>query len=587
MKKKTLFIVVIIALFVAGGLLYITGKPSGEGAGATQSEVNGSILYDEENATEGVSFTPEKVEVIRIPEATTIENGDKEAFYANEEFADIIPADAASFSAKDIPSSYDSRDVDGKSYVTSVKNQGFTALCWAYVTLGAVETDILKHNSKLSASDIDLSEKHLSYYNMHSSEGSLGANIDADYREFVNAENEEGAWLFDYGTNYLDAGGVTNYSISVLSAWKGPVTDKGNDSLRNINRKEVVFKDNGDKPSIAYESEYHVQDVIEMKVDSGNLDLIKQMIMEHGSVAVGICADDKFWGPQFKTIYSHYEGKDITIADHEVLIVGWDDDFPASEFSYAPPGNGAWLCRNSWGEKKGYDGYFYLSYYDETIGTNNVAAYSVACKDSDRWYDNNYQAAGFISYVESGMYDDENYVTAFSPSVNLYGMLYLADKDELLKAIGLFSMETYQQYEFFIYLNPEKTEMSIDQEGKETTDKAGYRIDFERLKSPEKTFKASAIGGGYHTFELPEEITLNKGDEFLILVKPRTEGRLAFESEIDSVSAPSYDEWDYLMGNVHNHYEASGCSYYIADDGTALVSQQDKDFFVKAYTNNR
>ena len=73
----------------------------------------------------------------------------------------------------------------------------------------------------------------------------------------------------------------------------------------------------------------------------------------------------------------------------------------------------------------------------------------------------------------------------------------------------------------------------------------------------------------------------------MILVKPRTEGRLAFESEIDSVSAPSYDEWDYLMGNVHNHYEASGCSYYIADDGTALVSQQDKDFFVKAYTNNR
>lgn len=89
-----------------------------------------------------------------------------------------------------------------------------------------------------------------------------------------------------------------------------------------------------------------------------------------------------------------YECRDKE-ANHMVQLVGWDDDYPAENFTWkegdivhTPEGNGAWLCKNSWGSKTyGYDingvtyyndwgikdeegrdtGFFWLSYYDSSI----------------------------------------------------------------------------------------------------------------------------------------------------------------------------------------------------------------------------
>ena len=66
-------------------------------------------------------------------------------------------------------------------------------------------------------------------------------------------------------------------------------------------------------------------------------------------------------------------------ADHAVTIVGYDDDFAKENFKrkYAngkemensiPPENGAFIVKNSWGlADENDDGYFYLSYYDQSI----------------------------------------------------------------------------------------------------------------------------------------------------------------------------------------------------------------------------
>ena len=56
-------------------------------------------------------------------------------------------------------------------------------------------------------------------------------------------------------------------------------------------------------------------------------------------------------------------------ANHAVTIVGWDDNFSAENFlaDKRPPADGAWIVRNSWGDGYGIDGYFYLSFYDQTI----------------------------------------------------------------------------------------------------------------------------------------------------------------------------------------------------------------------------
>ena len=122
----------------------------------------------------------------------------------------------------------------------------------------------------------------------------------------------------------------------------------------------------------------YVRDVHMVPDRGGPLDNdnLKQAIMDYGAVATFMFVNAGSFNLTHNTYY--YDGPDIPGAGHLVCLVGWDDNFDRSKFNPSgapasvPPGNGAWIARNSWGTAFGEAGYFYISYYDVWIGTDNA-----------------------------------------------------------------------------------------------------------------------------------------------------------------------------------------------------------------------
>ena len=128
--------------------------------------------------------------------------------------------------------------------------------------------------------------------------------------------------------------------------------------------------------------------------DSRAVAAIKSELYAGHGVSAGYCLDEKsdvdhpvteFFN---RNNWAHYTWKKQD-PNHRVCIVGWDDNYDASNFQNSagvtPPGNGAWIVKqssggeadgqefpnkNAWGivnEDGEHTGYFYLSYYDQSL----------------------------------------------------------------------------------------------------------------------------------------------------------------------------------------------------------------------------
>jgi hypothetical protein len=193
-----------------------------------------------------------------------------------------------------------------------------------------------------------------------------------------------------------------------------------------------------------------------------------------------------YYNPTTAAYYDRYRSG----GNHAVTIIGWDDTFPKTSFSTQPPGNGAWICQNSWGTSWGKSGYFYVSYYDLNMGhvENAVVSSSVS-------YTKNYQWDPF------GMTNSYGWVTTDTA----YGAnVFTATSSASLKAIGLWSAVPGTQYEAKIYVNPTSTKPNSG-----------------TLKS---TISGTISGTGYYTKPLPVSVPHTSGQKFSVVVKFRTPG---------------------------------------------------------------
>ncbi len=555
------------------------------------SEKDAELIADQEadgkNESEDsagtIIVTPSKLSEISVPEAIVIEDTDTNLIKTADKTETDYPVKTEN---REIPSLYISDLAEGKDLITPVRNQGYTALCWNFSALGAIEADLLAHYDVFETDKLNLSEKHGAYYNMHKAEGSYNGGIDDDYREFVfNPEKE--AWLDAYDTSYLSVGGVADYCVSLYTAWKGPVMDEGDNSFTTIKGQSAIYTDNTKIPTDPYKDNVcHVQGVYEVPATEKNRELIKRMILEHGAVTASVRTEDGFWTGRKMALYDYKRYGGDNVADHEILIIGWDDNYAASKFITSPENNGAFICKNSWGTRYGSEGYFYLSYEDNILTHNNVAAYDCVIEGDKRWYDGNYQYAGFLTQVNDAITDQKNVVYMLEENNKSYGIDITAMSDEELCAVGLFSMSTDMDYEISIY---DTTDISVKDYS--TDEKA----DGEKVSAYNKEELGDAlyngeyhlITGGYHTLELSKTIDISKDKSYFVLVTPKKKEKLVFEKEMDYTGEENYDEWKHNLGALHNVNVASGHSFLQDESGDFYIRQDAKDFFVKAYTKKK
>lgn len=164
-------------------------------------------------------------------------------------------------------------------------------------------------------------------------------------------------------------GGNNSISVGTLSAWKGPVSSEAlpYNSITENGEDLSAFE------NMRYDADYHLQNAFFVPVNSDggmvDIEVAKKTLMEYGGLSMAYCSDQKYFNDDTCAQYCPMTLTEVP-PDHEVLIVGWDDNYPKENFNedYRPENDGAWLVQNSWGtlyDKLG--GYFWLSYEDKTI----------------------------------------------------------------------------------------------------------------------------------------------------------------------------------------------------------------------------
>ena len=386
-----------------------------------------------------------------------------------------------------IPDKFDLRDY---GWVSSVKNQAGMGACWTFGMTGTLESALLK-----------------------------ATNITTDFSE-NNMQNTMLKYSI-YGCPLIVEGGINCISTGYLLSWLGAFTQDAD-----------IYDEIGKlSPVITTQNDIHVQDVMftpNNEIPNGTQ--LKLAIMKYGSIDVGFFGQattnevNPYYNPE---TYAHYVNESIE-PSHAVSIIGWDDNFNASNFLITPPGDGAWIVKNSYGTGWGDNGFFYISYYDKTLlNSQDVTNYATSIIiENTEPYNKNYQ----YNIIWGGDFKSGNQNVSY---MNEFEAL----ENDLIAAVGTYFDKEGMNYTVEIYVNDE---LKLTQTG----------------VSPYF---------GYRTIKLNEYVPIMQGD--------------VFKAVITSNAAPTVN-----LTYVRPHYTQN--TSFISFDGEAWEDTYDSGYItcLKVYT---
>ncbi len=367
-----------------------------------------------------------------------------------------------------------------------VKNQGVFSTCWATAAITALETTLKPEI------DYELSVDHMTFQN-------------------------------SFKTNQYD-GGEYSMALAYLLGWQGPVLEE-DDPYGDRKSDDTL------SPVV------HVQEAQIIK--SKDFQTIKEMVYKYGGVQTSLYTSMR--SASGSSIYYNKEEAAYCYIgtekpNHDVVIIGWDDNYPKENFNADIDTDGAFICQNSGGTEFGKDGIFYVSYADVNIGVHNVVYTRVEGTDN---YDRIYQTdlcgwQGILGYDASKAY----FANVYKPMTR-----------ELVKAVGFYATDVDTSYTVYIATN------------------IGEGADFSSMTQVASgTFK----NAGYYTVKLDESVEVYPGQRYAVIVKidtPNSTRPVAVEMvksyatlTVDLTDGEGYISYSGLSWeNVEDKYECNVC----------------------------
>lgn len=391
-----------------------------------------------------------------------------------------------------IPYKYNYEDV---GRVPQVSNQGNLGTCWAFAALTAVSSSIMPKEELIFSVD------HMTINNSYN----LAQNVGGDY----------------------------SMAMAYLLAWQGPVLEKDDEYGDGISDSSLI-------------AVKHVQEA--QIIEAKDYETIKKMIFKYGGVQSSFYAsilndnlsNTKYYNSETNSYC--YVGSEKP--NHDIVIIGWDDNYPKENFNADVENDGAFICRNSWGADFGNNGNFYISYYDTNIGVHNVVYTKVEEADN---YDNIYQA-DLCGYIGQLGYDKES---------AYFANAYTAENDEEIKAVGFYA--TGVDTEYSIYVCEDFKDVSS----------------LARRSNPVVTGKVK--NSGYYTIKLDNKIKVSAGQKYAIIIRittPNSSRPIAVEysynSQTANVDVTDGEGYVSLKGinweSTENDYQCNVCLKVYTDD---------------------